>query len=110
MTYPMRKKSQKPVGQDGKTSGPMPDDYRKYVSEQVALALEFEGYGEAGIEAILSSPEYESALLWYWEDVTAVCLWEGTVILGRLREIGLRDPSFTAEGISPFETVPEKQA
>jgi hypothetical protein len=106
----MRKKSQKPVGPDGKTSGPMPDEYRKYVCEQVALALEFEGYGDAGIKAILSAPEFESALLWYWKDATAVCLWEGTVILGRLRENGLRDPGFAAGGIHPFITASEKQA
>jgi hypothetical protein len=106
MAYPLRKKSRKPVGPDGKTTGPIPDDYGKYVREQVALQLEFSEYADDEIEIILSDPKFADALRWYWEDATAVCLWEGTVIYGRLGEAGLAKPGFGEKGEPPFADGP----
>ena len=83
----------------------MPDDYGKYVREQVALQLEFSEYTDDEMEAILSDPKFEDALNWYWEDATAVCLWEGTVIYGRLGELGLAEPGFMEKCLPPFADI-----
>ena len=85
----------------------MPEDYKAYVREQVAMHLEYEGYVDDEMEIIFSHPCYEEALRWYWEDASAVCLWEGTVLFGRLRETGLLDPGFGKEGSPPFKPVSE---